>query len=80
MPGTADVVDHDRVHALAAQLLAAVLERAVAVFGGEADERLLRATRAPASSASTSVVGLELDGEALAPVLLELALVPRRRA
>src|SRR4051795_7648323 len=38
----ADVVDDDRVEALAAQLVAAVLDRALAVLGGEADERLAR--------------------------------------
>ena len=37
--GRADVVDHDRVEALALELAAAVLDRTVAVLGGEADQR-----------------------------------------
>ncbi len=40
-----DVVDDDRVEALARELVAAVVERARAVLGGEADERLAGAAR-----------------------------------
>ena len=50
-----DVVDDDRVEALAGELLTAVVERALAVLCGEADQRLVLAA-ALASALSTSVV------------------------
>src|SRR4051794_37917995 len=61
----ADVVDHDRVEALAAQLVPAVLDRAFAVLGGEADDRLPSA--AGARERGDDVVGaLELQRERVA--------------
>ena len=70
--GAADVVDDDRVEALAPQLLAAVVERAVAVLGREADDHL---ARAPGGGERREHVRrrLELDRQPVAPVLLELA-------
>ena len=59
----ADVVDDDRVDALAPQLVAAVVERAVAVLGREADEHLPRAARRPRARRARPAVALELDGE-----------------
>src|SRR3954469_22564718 len=75
----ADVVDDDRVEALAAQLVAAVLDRALAVLGGEADERLARP--AGGGEGRDDVVGaLEGQRQRVALVLLELGLRRLARA
>src|SRR4051812_34238807 len=75
----ADVVDDDGVEALAAQLVAAVVDRPLAVLGGEPDDRLLRA--APGGERRDDVVGaLEGQRERVAAVLLELRLRRLARA
>src|SRR3954454_946945 len=69
----ADVVDDDGVEALALELAAAVVDRALAVLGGEADEGLVR----PAGGRERGddvVCALQREGERLAPVLLQLRL------
>src|SRR3954468_10691996 len=67
----ADVVDDDGVEALARELVAPVLDRALAVLGGEADERL--AVAAAGGERRDDVLGaLEGQLEPLALVLLEL--------
>ena len=63
---------------LRVELVAAVGDRALAVLGGEADERLARRGGAAASAARTSVGALQRERRAVAPVLLDLALRPRR--
>ena len=58
--------------ALARELVAAVLERALAVLGGEADQRLVGAARARQAGEDVRRA-LELDAHALVGGLLELA-------
>src|SRR3954468_8271166 len=69
----ADVVDDDRVEALAAQLVAPVLDRALAVLGGEPHDRLLRAARSR-ERRDDVVRAPERQRERVATVLLELRL------
>ena len=72
-----DVVDDDRVEALAGELRAAALDAPLAVLGGEADQRLPSRRRA-ARPASTSAVGSSSSCRRSRPGLLDLARAPAR--
>ena len=60
--GARDVVDDDRVEALGGELLARALDRARAVLGGEADERLAARRRGEAREHVRGRLELELAG------------------
>src|SRR3954467_13106960 len=69
--GARDVVDHDRVQALALELAAGALDRALAVLGGEADERLVRAS--PGRERAENVVrGFEVERQPVPAALRDL--------
>ena len=74
-----DVVDDDRVDPLARELVAPVVQRALAVLGGEADERLVGPARRREAREDVRRA-LELDAHALVGGLLQLAGEAARRA
>ena len=73
IPGSRDVVADDRVEPLALELRAGPLERALAVLGGEADERLARRAGAPRAPARTSAVGSSVERQRAVAALVDLA-------
>src|SRR4051794_9473379 len=74
-----DVVEHDRVETLVAQLAPRLLERVAPVLGGKADQRLAVAALACQPRQHVGC-GLELDAQPLPPRLLELLGRRLRRA
>ena len=77
--GAGDVVEDDRVGALALELRAGALDRLGAGLGGEADQRLVLAAAGEPEPARMSSVGSRLELEAAASLARDLAGSARRR-